>query len=137
MEEALRAPRALLQLRRQGREELQARTREHATEAELGSRRGRGEECLGFGSGQPGELRSVVPGKAIAAGRPSDRFDGNARRRERFHVTVDGPNRDREVLREFRRGELPAQLQVKEERDEPSRPHRASPYMTEAGMYMP
>src|SRR5205823_10182721 len=32
MEEALRAPRALLQLRRQGREELQARTREHATE---------------------------------------------------------------------------------------------------------
>jgi hypothetical protein len=41
-----------------------------------------------------------------------------------------------EVVGELRRRQLPAQLEMKEERDEPGRPHRASPYMTEAGMYM-
>jgi hypothetical protein len=136
MKVALGAARTLLELRGQRREHLQACIGEHAAEPELGCRRRCDEERLRLGRGEPGELRPIAAGEAIAAGRSPHGLDGHAGGGERFDVAMDRPHGDLEVRGQLLCGELPAHLQEEKQRNEPRRPHRAGRYMTEAGMYI-
>jgi hypothetical protein len=77
---------ALLQIRGQGREELQPRRGQLAAEPELGCRPD--EERLRFGSVEAGELRPVAALQAIAARRPTNGDDRDAGLRERLRVAL-------------------------------------------------
>src|SRR6266536_682929 len=136
VEVALRPARTLLQLGWHGGQHLQACVGEHTTKAELRSRRRGDEQRLGLLRREARQLRSVAPRKPVPACGATHCLDGDAGGSQRLDVPVDRPHRYLEMVRELRRGQLPAHLQQEEQGDEPGRPHRAETYMTEAGMYM-
>src|SRR4029078_5685461 len=70
----------------------------------------------------------------VAARNTADCLDGDAGRGERLDVTVDGPDRDLELLGDLPGGELAAGLEQQEERHEPRRAHFR--IMTEGGLFV-
>jgi hypothetical protein len=92
VEELRRAARALLELLRQGGEELQARRSELAAEAELGG--GPDEERLRLDRVEAGQLRAVAALEAIAAGRPAHGDDRHSRGGQRLCISLHRPLRD-------------------------------------------
>src|SRR5947208_12072930 len=130
VEIALGATRPLLQLCRECREHLEPRVREHSSEAELCGWSRSHEQRLCLGRGQTGQLRPVTTCKPVATGRPSDRLHRNTRRTESLQITMNRPDRNREMRCQLRRGELSSELENEQEGNQPGRPQRARTYMT-------
>src|SRR5215216_377429 len=106
----------VLQLLRQRGEQLEPRRSELAAEAELGRRPD--EQRLGLGLVEAGQLGPVAALEPVAAGRPANGHDRNARLGQRLRVALHGPLGDLEPLGQVDRRQMSACLQEQEERDE-------------------
>ncbi len=116
---------ALLQLRGQGREELQPRRGQFAAESELGCRPD--EERLRLGSVEPGQLRPVAALQVVAACRSTNRDDRDAGLRECLRVALHRSLGDLEPLGELPGSQLAPRLQLEQERDQTACAHVLEP----------
>ena len=118
-----RAACALLQLGRQGGEQLQAGGGELAAEPELGGRAD--EERLRLVDVEAGQLRPVPALEAVAAGRAARRHDRNAGGGERLCVALDRALGDLEPLGKLVRRQVAPRLQHEQKGHETRCAHRS------------
>ena len=113
VEQASRPLCALLELRWQRGQHLQAGVGEDLPEAEL--RRRADEQRLRFLGRESGQSRPIAAREPVTTRGPSQRLDRNARLRERLRIPLDRALGHAETFRKLGRGELSPRLEDQEQ----------------------